>query len=175
MADEKAESQDKVAKKGGGLKVVLVVAGLMIAEAVGVFAVVSFSGFGTGSAQAKAMEGLEQNDRDKLVEIELVDNKFPNNTTGQIWLWDTQIYLQVRKKNKEAVETELDRRRAEITAGLRLIFSRIQDRHLKEPGSETITRQLTTYIDEVFGQDPDGVNRVDRVLLTKLAGFPADF
>lgn len=173
MADE--QKQEAAEKKGSPIKTLLIVGGLMIAEAVAVFALVSFSGIGASGAEAKAMEGLEQNDREKLVEIELTDNKFPNNTTGQIWLWDTQVYLQVRTKNAETVEAELERRQAEITAGLRLIFSRIQDRHLKEPGSETITRQLTAYINDVFGQDPDGEERVERVLLTKLAGFPADF
>lgn len=174
MADEQQEQQGE-AKKSSPMKFVMITAALMVVEAVAVFGLVTFMGGGAQGAGAAELDGTEQDDRERLVEIQLIDNKFPNNTTGRIWLWDTQIFLQVRAKNEGFVSGEIERRRAEITTGLRELFSRAQDRHLSEPGGETITRQLTAFVNDVFGEDADGETRIERVLLTKLAGFPADF
>ncbi|MEM9063918.1 MAG: hypothetical protein AAGB51_00345 [Planctomycetota bacterium] len=174
MADEQQQPAEE-AKKSSPMKFVIITAVLMIVEAIAVFGLVTVMGSGPSGADAATLDGSEQDDRERLVEIELIENKFPNNTTGRIWLWDTQIYLQVRVKNEEFVNGEIERRRAEITTGLRELFSRAQDRHLSEPGGETMTRQLTAFVNDVFGDDPDGESRIERVLLTKLAGFPADF
>ena len=72
------------------------------------------------------------------------------------------------------IEKALEQRENEITEGIRLIISKAQDRHLKEPGGETIRRQLTTYINTVFGADPDGEHRVEKLLISRFDGFPAD-
>ncbi|MEL7474080.1 MAG: hypothetical protein AAGK04_12250, partial [Planctomycetota bacterium] len=83
--------------------------------------------------------------------------------------------LKVKMKNQEIVEKALERRKAEIHEGVSMIFRRAQDRHLKEPGFETVTRQLNHYMQDIFGVDPDGLPRVERVIVPKAKGFPADF
>ena len=55
-----------------------------------------------------------------------------------------------------------------------LIFRRAHDRHLREPDLATITRQVTSYLNDQFGVDPDGIPLIDRVIIPECKGFPAD-
>lgn len=171
MADEQQGNEG-----GGGLpkRLILIIAGLMVLEAVAIFAVVSFTGFGE-SASAQTIEGKADADREAMVEIELVDTRFQNMQTGRVWDWEVQIYLKVRNRNKDNVSQTIDRRRAEIMEGVATIFRRAQHSQLREPGHETLNRQLSTYFHEVFGDGPDGMPRIERVLIPKCDGYPADF
>jgi hypothetical protein len=94
--------------------------------------------------------------------------------TGRVWEWKVEIFVRVRAKNLDEVKRIQERDAATIKEGVALIFRRAHDRHLREPGLETITRQVTTYINEIFGADPDGVPRIDRVIIPECKGFPAD-
>lgn len=176
MADEQAqtpESTTEAPKKGGKLPL-LIVAALMIGEAALVYFVVAVLGSGPSPASASELQGLEENDREAFTEVLLVSDRFQNMQSGRVWGWDTDVYLKVRRKNVEAVEQTMGRKEAQIREGLALIFRRAQDRHLREPGLETLTRQLNTYAGELFGTDAEGMAIVERVVLAKLKGVPED-
>lgn len=178
MADEQVEQQD--APESGGKKkppflAAIVVAVLMIVEGAGIFIVLKLTSGGPQAADAAVLEGQAEAEAESMQEILLVEDKFQNMQSGRVWLWDTQIYLKVRQKNASTVEGVLERRQAEVKEGIAMIFRKAQDRHLREPGLETIGRQLKSYVDEVFGTDPDGFARVDRIIVPTMQGFPADF
>ncbi|MEX0876223.1 MAG: hypothetical protein WD114_02085 [Phycisphaerales bacterium] len=160
-------------KKPGGLKTMIIVAVLMVLEGAGVFFLVSSMG-GPGAVEATELEGLEGTGAEAPVEIQLVEDRFQNMQTGRVWEWRVQIYLRARQKNVEQINTIMERDAATIKEGVALIFRRAHDRHLKEPGLETLTRQLTAYLNEVFGLDSDGLPRIDRVIIPECKGFPAD-
>lgn len=176
MADEETNvesTEEGAAKKGGGLKTMLVVAALMIAEAGGLFVLIKGMG-GPGAVEASELVGLEGTGEEAPVEIMLVEDRFQNMQAGRVWEWRTQIFMRVRQKNVEEINRIMERDAASLKEGISMIFSRAQDRHLREPGRETITRQLTSYLNEVFGLDADGLPRIDRVIIPELKGFPAD-
>lgn len=177
MADEQVEQQDAPAgrKKRPPILAALVVAVLMIVEGVGIFVILKLTSGGPSVADAAVLEGQAEAEAESMQEILLVEDRFQNMQSGRVWLWETQIYLKVRQKNTAAVEGVLERRSAEIKEGIAMIFRKAQDRHLREPGLETIGRQLKAYVDEMFGTDPDGFARVDRVIVPTMQGFPADF
>ena len=178
MADEetkaKHEGGEEAAKKKAPLKVIIMVAALMLVEAVGVFGLVMLTGGGPEQASAEDLAGEQLADEERLVEIELIKGNFQNRNSGQSWLWQAELFLQVRNKNKAQVEQTLESRAAEIAEGIRLIISKAQDRHLKEPGNETMRRQITAYINDVFGTDAEGEPRVERLIIAKFDGYPAD-
>jgi flagellar basal body-associated protein FliL len=145
----------------------------MIAEGGGLFVVMKMMGGGS-AVVASELEGLEGTGDEAPVEVQLVEDRFQNMQTGRVWEWRAQIYLRLRQKNVEEINRIMERDAATIKEGVAMIFSRAQDRHLREPGRETITRQLTTYLNEVFGLDPDGLPRIERVIIPELKGFPAD-
>ena len=178
MADEdnKAEStadSSGEGKKGGGLKMIIVVAVIMVVEGAGVFFLVNMMS-GPKGAMASEMAMLEGTGEDAPVEIDLVEDRFQNMSTGHVWEWRAQIVLRVRQKNAAHIETIKERDAALLKEGVALIFRKAQDRHLRELGLETITRQLTTYVNEIFGVDADGMPRVDRVLVPECKGFRSD-
>ncbi len=176
MADEetKPETTEETApKKSGGLKTIIIVGALMLAEGGAVFFLVSSMGGPTGVA-ASELEGLEGTGEEAPVEIKLVEDRFQNMQTGRVWEWSVQIYLRARQKNVGEITRIQERDEASIREGVATIFRRAQDRHLREPGLETLTRQLTAYLNEVFGLDADGLPRIDRVIIPECKGFPAD-
>jgi flagellar basal body-associated protein FliL len=147
---------------------------MMIAEAVGVYVFVGATGAHPQAAAAHTIQGADQADLDASVELPLLEEKFQNMQTGRAWIWDTEIVLKVRAKNQAFVTKELESRMAEVKEGVSLIFRRSPHSQLKEPGLETINRQLTAYLNQVLGKDPDGKDRLERVVIPKCKGFPAD-
>lgn len=172
---EKAPESAEPAKKKPPIKVIGLVAVLMIVEAVGVFAVVSATAKQPAAAEAAHIEGIDEADHDASVEIPLLDDKFQNMQTGGVWIWDAEIILKVKEKNSEYVAGQLENRAAEIKEGISMIFRRAQHNQLKEPGLETINRQLTAYLNKVIGHDAENQPRIERVMIPKCRGFPANF
>jgi flagellar basal body-associated protein FliL len=169
-----APAAEPEAKKGLPLKTIVVVAGLMVAEAVGVFMIVSMTSKQPQAAQATPLDGHEKEDLESTVEIPLLDEKFQNMQTGRVWIWDTSIVLKVRARNQAFVEKELERRKAEVQEGLAMIFRRAPHAQLKEPDLRTINRQITAYINQIMGKDPEARERIEAVVIPRCKGFPTD-
>lgn len=177
MADEENNvetSEEGAEPKKSGKMLPIIVGALMLVEGVVVFGAVKMLGGGPSSADAAQVEGEEQASQEAPVEIELVKDAFQNMQTGRVWEWKVQIFIRVREKNVEEVTKIQERDSATIKEGIAMIFRRAHDRHLREPGLETITRQITAYLNEVFGVDPEGIARFERVIIPELKGFPAD-
>lgn len=171
--DEKAAETKP--KKGLPVKTIGVVAALMIAEAAAVYVVFGmFGGPKTSEAHAGHAE-LKHDEDNEVQEIELVEDKFQNLTTGRVWIWDVSLFVQVRKKNVERVERVLEQRGAEIKEGIGQIVSKAQHSHLKEPERQSLNRQFSVFLEKVVGTEEDGKALVERVLIPKCRGYPSDF
>lgn len=171
MADEETQTESK--PKGGLNPMVIgIVAALMIVEGA---AVAGFFMMAGGPKEAEA--ALEEGDpnADLSVELELVKEQFQNMQTNRVWLWDTEIYMKVLAANEESVAGQLERRSAEIKSGIAEIVRRSSHSQLREPGLETLTRQVSAYVHTIFGDDAEGEPRVERIIIAKCKGFPADF
>lgn len=159
-------------RKRPSLKVLGAVAGLMALEGAALIGFMSL----TGPRAAQADVDLE-GDRQAAqlpIEIELINDKFQNMQSGRVWFWDLQVFLKVSPKNEAYVRGELERRSAEITEGISHIIRRAQHAHLKEPELRTINRQLSAFLEEVLGPDPDGESRIERILIPRCKGYQAD-
>ncbi len=177
MADEQKQEEQQSsepAKKKPPIMVLAVVAVLMVVEGLAVFLFVSMTS-GGNDAGASEIQGLEQAELDATSEIMLIDGQFQNLTTGRPWTWEVEIQLKVKTDNQSHVEQVLERRNAEIREAVSLLFSKAQHRHLKEAGRETITRQLTALVNEIFGKDAEGKPRVERVIVPRCQGYDASY
>lgn len=158
-------------KKKLPIKTVGIVAGLMVAEAAAVFVLL-------GSGKPKASHGevaetaLHDDESEKTSEIELVNDKFQNMTTGQAWVWQVAIYLQVKNKNVERVEAVLEQRRAEIREGLSQIIGKARHSQLSEPEKQSLTRQIASFLERLDGITADGKSVIERVIFADCRGFP---
>ncbi|MEO1007061.1 MAG: hypothetical protein AAFX79_00675 [Planctomycetota bacterium] len=176
MADETKESdapaKEKPAKKGGlSAKVLAIIVAVMAVEGVGIFLFMTMMSGTPQDAEATELVN-DENDPEALVEVLLTDEQFQNMTNNQVWIWEAELYLKVRRKNLEYVERELEQRQAEIREGVTQIFRRLSPTELSEADFRTGSRQLTALINDVFGTDADGLPRVDRLVIAKLRGFP---
>ncbi|MBS0196853.1 MAG: hypothetical protein JSR77_08850 [Planctomycetes bacterium] len=177
MSDAKAtppaENKDAGAPKGKSpVKAIGIVAVLMIVEAAGVFMFVGKTA--PAPVAAAEIKGEHGGDEAESVEIPLIEDKFQNMQTGRVWVWDAEVVLKVKSKQEKFVSKQLETRAAEIKEGLSTIFRKAQHSHLKEPGLETLNRQVTAFINDLIGKDADGKERIERVVIPKCKGFPAD-
>jgi len=163
------------APKKKGPKVAVIVAALMAVEAGAVFMVAKMTSPKAAEAAVEVQtEGHGEESHAETVELPLIEDRFQNMQTGQVWIWDTEIVLKVKSKNEEAVSKVLEAKAAEIKEGLAAIFRRAQLGQLKEPGLESINRQLSAFVNQMIGKDAEGHERVERVLIPKCRGFAAN-
>ena len=172
--EEAAAPAEGGAKKKSPIKLVGIVGAIMVIEAVGVFMVVGATGKKPADAHAEEIKGAEHADTEQTVEIPLVEDKFQSMQGSQIWIWDVNIVLKAKKKNEEMISTALEARAAEIHEAVAMIFRRAQLLQLREPGLETINRQVSAYMNKLLGKDPEGKDRFERVVIPKCKGFAAN-
>eukprot|EP01025_Chloroclados_australasicus_P011170 TRINITY_DN14833_c0_g1_i3.p4 TRINITY_DN14833_c0_g1~~TRINITY_DN14833_c0_g1_i3.p4 ORF type:complete len:177 (-),score=36.21 TRINITY_DN14833_c0_g1_i3:160-690(-) len=174
MADEAPKDTESAeapeGKKGPSIKLLAVIAAIMAVEGVGVFLFITMMSGGPKDAAAEIVS--EDEDPEALVEVLLTDEQYQNMTSNQVWIWEAQIFLKVRRKNQDYVQKQLEQRTAEIQEGITQIFRRAKLTELREPDFRTGSRQLTALINDVFGNDADGLPRVERLVIAKLRGFP---
>ena len=168
---EATEGSDKGGKGGGlSLKLMIAILAIMAVEGVAVFFLVTMMASTPKDAVAELV--TDETDPEALVEVLLTDEQYQNMTSNQVWIWEAQIFLKVRRKNLDFVERQLEQRSAEIQEGITQIFRRAKLTELREPDFRTGSRQLTALVNEVFGNDADGLPRVERLVIAKLRGFP---
>jgi len=171
--------------KGGLMtRLPVLLGGVMILEAVVLFAGFKFLGSGAHSANAadlttdisKKDDGGDKNgpaDAGKTVEVELLDGKFPNKQNGRTFLYDVHFRLSVKTEAADKVKKIITDRSALIEDRIRTIIAQSDPEKLNggsEPGLETLKRQVKYQLDEIVG---DGL--IDEVLVPQCIGFRTDY
>ncbi len=175
MADEQAPSpEENAGKKGLPLVPIILVAAVMLIEAVVIAGVFLMAG---GPSEVKAEGNLE----DELAQLEqpvtvlVVADKFQNTKSGQNFLYDTEIYATVKAGQKERVEGLIEARRAEVLSEVMVIFRRAEPAHLHEPALSTLTRQVREVLQRKFGETKQGEPLMLDVIIGKCTEFAADY
>lgn len=169
MAENQAKGDQP---KKGSKKTMMIIAGVMVLEAVAVGLVVSLAAPRSSSAQIQPEE-LGVDSPDQIQEIEVLSAKFQNRTTGRLYVWEVSIFIQAKTSNAERIERLLKQRGAEIRQGVGKIIASAQPSHLYEPGLQTLNRKLLVYLRSIL--DPQGGETVvEKVLIPNWRGFAAD-
>lgn len=161
------------AKKGSPVKLFGIVGVLMILQGAGVFMLARMTGPQPAAAAASLLTA-DQTDHEATAEVALLDDRFQNMQSGRVWIWDMEFVLKVKAKNQEFVQQQLESRAAEIKEGVALIIRKAQHSQLREPGLESINRQIVAYLNTCLGADAEGKSRIERLLIPKCKGFPAE-
>ena len=196
-----AAGEKKDAKKAGGLlaQTPVLLGIVMVLEAVVLFAGFKFLGGGPKPANAVDLaqddsghgegghddghgggghgEGggttKKANDKDRLVELNVVDIKAPNTQNGRRFIYDMSVYASVKGEFEAKVKERIKDRDALIKDRMRTIIGQIDPEKLgggSEPGLETLRRQIKTQLEIIIG---DGM--IDEVLVPRCIPFRADF
>jgi flagellar basal body-associated protein FliL len=196
--DPAPEKHDAPAKAGGLLTRTPVLVGVvMLLEAVVLFAGFKFligsgpapvagaqlveSGHGGEGGHGEASGGhgdpghaaASGGEKNRPVEIPLIDMKAPNKRDGRTFIYSVKIVVVTRGENAERVKSLIKEREALIRDRIRTIIAQSDPDRLgggKEPGLETLRRQVKYQLDEIVGE---GV--IDEVLVPDCIPFRADF
>ena len=191
-ADKKAEAPadaapaggEKAAEKAskGGLltKTPVLLAGVMVIEAVVLFA--GFKILGGHPQQASGAElvadekGGEKGKagEKKTVELPVLDFKAPNRSNGRTYLYDVSIFAVVKAENEEKVKDLLKDNKALIEDRLSTIIRESDPEKLgggsDEAGLETLHRQVKYQLDRIAGE-----GKIEDVLVPRCIAFRTDF
>ncbi len=91
---------------------------------------------------------------EEIVEILVLDAKLPNNRSGITFLYDTEVYVQVKRKFEDRVTGEFKQFRNEIRAEITAIWRTSDPRVFEEPMLQTLTRKVYALLNNRFGIDP---------------------
>jgi len=170
MAD-KAEGKKKLP-----VRTIAVVLVMLLVEGAAIIGIMTLLG---GPSKVVAQPGLfgdATSPEMQPIEIQLMHEKLSNSASGRIFIYDTEIQVMTRERHRAAVQAVMDSRMASIRTGISRIFAAAEHSYFSEPGLETLTRQITTFLqNEIFPEDGEGNEMVTSVLIPKCMGFPADY
>lgn len=163
MADEENNPEDEPGKKRFPVKTLGILGIAFVAQVL--IIVVVYMLFATPKPSIAA-EGMQQ-DKDaedlQLVEVLLIGDKFQNTRQGaQSYLYDTQIIVIVRQRDRGYVEEQIKLKNARISADITEIFARAEPTQLNEPDRNTIRRQILERCQSLFGRVPGGAPEPSR-------------
>jgi hypothetical protein len=133
---------------------VLVLLGLEAALIVGAMTIIGGEP-DVASADDSSLADVDNAEDNKIVEILVLDGKLPNAKAGLTYVYDTEIYVQVKAKHADLVNSELEQFYNEIKAEISAIWRTAEPPHFKEPKLENLTRKVYAMLDERFCADPE--------------------
>lgn len=176
MAEEKTDEaidQAQVPKRGLPLKTMLVLAVVLVIEGVAISAAFLLAG---GPAEVRA-DGAAVDEAALLempMEILVAEGKFQNTRSGRSYLYDTEVWIVVKKKNEQLVTKTLEASKAQIETDISRIFRRAEPAYLMEPELSTLTRQVRAALDERIGHDGQGQAIILEVLIPECKRYRSD-
>jgi flagellar basal body-associated protein FliL len=172
MADEAA---DGAAPKRSALPTVILVGVLLLVEAAVIVGAMTVFGGRSEAAAEGLEEDLEVPEEDKIVEIQVLDGKLPNSRAGVTFLYQVEIYVQVRMRHADRVQEELQQYRNEVKAELASIWRTSDPREFQEPRLETLTRKVCALLNDRFGVDQKRAEPiVSKCVIVMGTGFRVD-
>ncbi len=204
-ADKKAgEHGETEGKKAGGIgamlgKLPVMLGGIMILEAVVLFAGFKYLGGGAPRSAAGAELVAPEEHADEhgeaasdehgdghgekstkpsgpkkgTIEVPLLDIKAPNKLSGRTFLYDVSMFVSTKAENEAAVTETIKKREALIKDRVRTIIAQSDPEKLgggSEPGLETLRRQVKHQLDEIVGE-----KLIEEVLVPRCIPYRTDF
>ncbi len=97
---------------------------------------------------------------ERVIEMLVLDDRLPNNKSGITYIYDTEIYVQVKQRYESQVSAELDQFENEIRSEINAVWKTSEPQHFQEPMLETLTRKMYAMFDERFGADQETGERI---------------
>ncbi len=169
MADNAAD------KKKLPIRTIAVVMVMLLVEGAAIVGIMTLFG---GPSEVVAQPGLfgeATSPELQPVEIQIINEKLTNSASGRIFIYDTEIQILTQERHRATVQSVMDNRLASIRTGVSRIFAAAEHSYFAEPGLETLTRQVTEFLQTIFPEDGEGNEMVTSVLIPKCMGFPADY
>ena len=135
------------------VRMIIIVGGILALEAVVIIGAMTLLGGPPEVDAADVPAVLETPEEERIVEILVLDAKLPNNKSGMTYLYDTEIYVQVKQRYADKVAEELSQFRNEIKSEITAVWRTAEPRHFQEPRLQSLTRRIQTMLGDRFGVD----------------------
>ena len=155
MADDTVKSENGDGSKKGKGRTILIVALLLVVEAGVLLGAMMLVGGDPNAASAEVVTDPELAELEKVVEIAVLDAKLPNAKSGVTYIYNTEIFVQVKQKYAERVTSELEQFSNEIKADISAIWRTSDPRHFQEPRLENLSRKVEALLSDRFGSDAE--------------------
>lgn len=172
MAEEAIAAVEEPKKKLP-IKTLIIIVVVLMLELVTAIVAYMMAG-GPGDVMADRTGASIVDDGTEPVEQLVVEERFPNSKQGAVFLYDTQIYIQVQKKFQPKAEGILKGMNASISADIATIFRRAEPSYMHEDALQTLTRQVKEVLDKRL-VDEEKKSMVEKVLITRCTEYRADF
>ena len=175
-----AENEENKAPEGGNerasaspAKTLLVLLSVLLIEGGTIGATMYFAG---GPREVKGVEReAERSDKaDEPVEVLVIEGRFPNMQTGRHLLYDTEVYITVRRRYVDQIKKDLEAMKAQLSMSIATIIRRAHPSYFQEATLATLRRQMKGMFDEQLGLTPDNESYIQQVLITRCNPFRAD-
>ena len=156
MADE---TQDTKTASSMKKKTLIMMAVILVIEAVVIVGVFFLFG-GPPEVSAMGSDGIEAAEDEMIVEMLVLDDRLPNNKSGVTYIYDTSVFVQVKRKYEKRVKSELDQFENEIRSEIYAVWKTSDPQAFQEPMLETLTRKIDAMFNERFGSDQETGERI---------------
>ena len=151
MSLDAPEAQRK--RRKSSMRMIILVGGILVMEAVVIIGAMLVLGGPPKVEAADPAATLLTPEEERIVEILVLDAKLPNNKSGVTYLYDTEVYVQVKKRYADQVTAELAQFRNEIKSEITALWRTAEPRHFQEPRMESLTRRIHAMLRDRFGVD----------------------
>ncbi len=173
MAEQaNTEEQSAEKKKRFPLKTILILAGVLVLEVATVVVVFALKPMPPDVIADSTI--VKDGGEEEQIEELLVEEKFSNLLRGETIIYDTQIYITIRRKHQETARGQIDMNQARISSDISTIIARAQPAHFAEPTKATLKRQIKAAVDQRLDVDLDDNPIVEEVHIIKLIPYKAD-
>ena len=91
------------------------------------------------------------------------------------YLYSTEIYVQVKNKHVDQVQSVVSQFYNEIKAELTAVWRTSEPNHFQEPKLETLTRKVQAMLTDRFGRDAETDEPIiEKVVIVMGTGFRVD-
>lgn len=104
-------------------------------------------------------------------EIEVAHVRVQNANGARTILYSVTIIARVRRENEEMLREFLDNRKATLNDAISRIIRSADEKHLAEPGLETLKRQVRFELSNLLGDD----TVIEQILIPEFTPLPTGF
>jgi flagellar basal body-associated protein FliL len=172
--DSKPDSPDSPAKGPKRKKSVVVIGvfgGIMIIEGLAIFMCMKF--LGSEPDPTQGLQGLQPTTQPwkESQEIEVAALRVLNSNGHRTLLYNVRVVVRVHHSNQKKMDVFLKNRKSTIEDAMSRVVRSAEERHLAEPGLETLRRQLRYELDSLLGDD----TIIEQVLIPGFTPLPTGF
>lgn len=148
-ADRASQQAAQPSHAMGTFKIAALTTALLVGEAAAIVGLFAFVGRPAASvAETPAAAAAEE----IVEEIPIFEGRLSNDRAGSVFVYDTDVYVQVRKSEAERIRREIERARHELRAEIAAIWRSADPAHFQEPRFETLTARVEAMLRDRFNR-----------------------